>query len=134
MPVLAVFVAVANGLAFTHPLTEALITVAIIVGVYVQYRYTQAMIRRLHDRNISGKVMIPLFLFSFIVIGFGINALLGNDLTHIQQIVTWLNSGPGWLPPLVFVPFFAYTFFVGINMYLNGTPGPNRYGPQPDNR
>ncbi len=134
VPVLAVCVAVANGLPFTHPLTEALITFAILVAAYVQYRYTQAMIRRLHDRDISGKVLIPLFLFSTILISFGISGALSQDFSRIEQITTWLNSGPTWRPLLVFIPFFAYTVFVGINMYLTGTSGTNRYGPQPDNQ
>jgi uncharacterized membrane protein YhaH (DUF805 family) len=99
---------------------------------YYRYRFLQVMVKRLHDRNISGKLLvlspILMFLILILLIGFVAVGISGNSaLDH------WLgdsNNLPiaGWG---VILPFIAFNIFLRFQMNRAGTPGPNKFGPPP---
>jgi uncharacterized membrane protein YhaH (DUF805 family) len=99
---------------------------------YYRYRFLQVMIKRLHDRNMSGKLLVLSPILMILVLFAGIFAVaagaignptldrwLGND-SHIS-IATWA----------VIAPFLLFNLFLRFQMNRTGTPGPNKFGPPP---
>ncbi|MBV8790433.1 MAG: DUF805 domain-containing protein, partial [Pseudolabrys sp.] len=68
-------------------------------------------IKRLHDRNKSGWWML---LF------YGVPVMLDNIDRHVMESLVFT------------VPSFAITIWALVELgFLRGTPGPNRFGPDP---
>ncbi len=107
-----------------------LVSIATVLFLYYRYRFLQVMVRRMHDRNMSGKLLIlsPLLLFLFVVIGFGfiVTAAVGD-----AGAPAWLSSRGGFISLAVAVPFFLFNLFLRFQLSQAGTPGPNLYGPPP---
>jgi uncharacterized membrane protein YhaH (DUF805 family) len=85
-----------------------------LMGVVFAWLYAAASIRRLHDRNRSGWWMLP-FL---VAIG------------HHDGVAAWFGSSS----PARWIGFALYIVSLwGIVefYFLRGTPGPNRFGPDP---
>ncbi len=107
--------------------------VALAVGLYTYYQYgfLQVMVRRLHDRSLSGAWLLlnPLFMIQAFGAGPYFGALvLGWSLPPSNAAITPTEryvSG-GILLALIVVKFFSQE-----QMSHPGTWGPNRYGPDP---
>jgi uncharacterized membrane protein YhaH (DUF805 family) len=80
-------------------------------------------VRRLHDTNRSGWwIIAPLAAYIVMAIGLGIAAVSGS--TGLAAIVSLLG---GFAAVVLFITLLVFLF-------LDGTKGPNRYGPDPKGR
>jgi len=77
-------------------------------------------IKRLHDRNITGFWLLPMFVFG--LVGNGTVWFYPELFSGAIQL-TFIGLG---------LVAFLINFWLAINMYfLRGTRGPNRFGPDP---
>ncbi|HWU50376.1 MAG TPA: DUF805 domain-containing protein [Asticcacaulis sp.] len=96
---------------------------------YYRYRFMQVMARRLHDRNLSGWVMLlsPLVIVLAMTVGGG-----WLFATFAGGAPTWLN---GTTTPGVFfailMPAIIINIFLRFQLTRPGTPGANKYGLPP---
>jgi len=111
---------------------------------YLQYRYAQLSIRRLHDRGLPGWLYFPIMLFGLITLGWGGYLLLKALLTG--GLFAFVSGILGLIDPLVPLFFYKgigftvaillviYHIFVSWNLGAEGKIGDNRYGPDPHER
>ncbi len=124
---------IGSGFIFTTlPLWAgiSLMSVAAILLFYYRYRFMQVMVRRLHDRNMSGKLLIlsPVILL-IILAGFGI-ALFGAVAG--SAVPTWLSEDSSNLWIWIFlIPSIGFNLFLRYQLSQAGTATPNRYGLPP---
>ena len=79
--------------------------------------FTVGWVKRLHDRDITGKHVVALYGSYVLVYGLGME---------------WDGKGPvtfAVLPMFALLVYFIYLVIIGG--FLRGTDGPNRYGPDP---
>lgn len=97
---------------------------------YYRYRFMQVMVRRLHDRNLSGWVML---LSPFVLV-------LALTVGGVWLFTTVANAAsPSWLNDtttkfgiwIVLLPAIAINVFLRYQLTRPGTPGPNKYGLPP---
>ncbi len=118
-------VAVAHGY-----LTVAMSCLAAVLLFYYRYRFLQVMVRRLHDRNMSGKFLVlsPLLmvaaLFVFVI-------FVGTAVVSDSTLPAWLDNNMQIVIWAIIIPFIGFNIFLRFQMSQAGTPGPNRYGPPP---
>ena len=123
-------------------ITGAVAAVVMVILLYLQYRFAQLAIRRLHDRGLSGILYFPIMAFSLVVLyyaGYTVVKILydGGFLSLIYNL-------PGLLEPYIQVFFYKgigftlavvlliYNVFVNWNLGAEGRSSDNRYGPAPE--
>lgn len=117
---------VLGGVAVKH-LPIALTIIAWIAGFvllsYYRYRFVQVMIRRLHDRNLSGKLLLIAPASTLLILAIGAPVLATNPALD----TTWVPI----LALLLFAPFIGFNIFLRYQISRDGTANINRYGPPP---
>ncbi len=125
-----------------HNLYLSIAAVILIMAAlaYLQYRYAQLAIRRLHDRGLPGWLFWPVALNGLVVLAGGwvlVQAMYRggiftfmSDLTGLMTPVVQLllYKGFGIMGALVLV---AYNLFISWNLNARGRAGDNAYGPDP---
>jgi uncharacterized membrane protein YhaH (DUF805 family) len=132
-------------LNFTHNnllLSYAVVALVAFYAVYLQYRYAQMSIRRLHDRGLPGWLFWPVPLTGIAAIGAG--ALLMVKVMYQGGLFDFLGGLFNLIEPLVRLGFYnglgwwavglilLYNFFLWYNLNARGSDGPNRYGDAPE--
>lgn len=119
-------------------LSYGVVAVVAAYAVYLQFRYAQLSIRRLHDRGLPGWLFWPVPLVGIAAIGTA--ALLLVKVLVAGGLFDFLGALPGLLEPLIRIYFFnglgfwatgliiLYNLFLWYNLNARGTPGANRYG------
>ncbi len=102
--------------------------VGFILLSYYRYRFFQVMVRRLHDRNMSGKILLLSPVILVAVLGF-IGAVAISDLTG-EGMPQWLLGSIDWIWVLI-IPSVAFNIFLRFQLSQAGKPVANRYGPPP---
>jgi len=127
----ALFVAGSIGVASVSPwIGGAIYAAGAVLLAYYRYRFSQVMVKRLHDRNMSGTVLLlsPIILAAIIGIGgtLAISAAMGDGIPH------WLlDNNDTWIWFLI-LPSIGFNVFLRVQLSQAGTPGINRYGAPPD--
>ena len=125
-----------------HNLYLSIAAVVIIMAAlaYLQYRYAQLAIRRLHDRGLPGWLFWPVALNGLVVLAGGwvlIQAMyrggiftLMSDLAGLAEPIVRLvfYKGIGLIGGLILI---AYNLFIVWNLGARGQSGDNAYGPDP---
>ena len=111
-------------------------TVGFILLMYYRYRFIQLMIRRLHDTNHSGKLLLlgPVAWLALIFMA-GVAGYMFATADSAAALPAWLD--PDHSPWLIFValaPFLAFSIYLRYQLSREGTSGSNRYGPAPGAR
>ncbi len=89
-------------------------------------------VRRLHDTNRSGW-----WFGGYLLANFGFNIVSGAMLTTLGQSASspeQMMMAMGGLVGLFGIAMFVYAITLLVFFCLDGTPGPNRYGPDPKGR
>jgi len=101
-----------------------------ILITYYRYRFIQVMVRRLHDRNMSGWLIVLSPLILALIFG----AIAGYVFMDAYSIL------PAWLSGETFMNGFGYAviaiivlygIFLRFQLQRPGTPGLNKYGLPP---
>ena len=107
--------------------------VAVILLFYYRYRFLQVMVKRLHDLDMSGKILILSPIIMLLVIGavaaFAIYSLSSASLGPVVD--NWLADGSGVTSWVVIIPVVAFNGYLRYKMNREGTFGANRYGAPP---
>lgn len=134
-------------LGFTrHNIYISIAVVAVVVAVlaYLQYRYAQLSIRRLHDRGLPGWLLWPSLLAGLAVLGYGGYVLV--QALYQGGIFTLMYNLMGLMEPVIrlvfykgigiagILAFLVYNLFISWNLGAESRPGDNRYGPDPLDR
>lgn len=121
-------------------LSIAAVIAIMVVLAYLQYRYAQLSIRRLHDRGLPGWLFWPVILSSLIVLAGGwalVQAMYQGGL------FTFMYSLMQLMEPVVRLFFYhgiglwaglaliVYNLFIAWNLGAAGMRGDNAYGPDP---
>ncbi len=119
-------------------LSYGVVSLVAFYAIYLQYRYAQLSIRRLHDRGLPGWLFWPVPLVGIAAIGTA--ALLLVKVMYQGGLFDFLGSLPGLMEPIIRIYFFnglgfwatalliGYNLFLWYNLNARGMPGPNRYG------
>jgi len=109
------------------------------VLAYLQYRYAQLSIRRLHDRGLSGILYVPVMIFGIVALYYAGYVVV--KILYAGGLWSLLYNLPGLLEPYVQVFFWhgigiwavlallLYNIFISWSLSARGQPGDNRYGP-----
>ncbi|MFT4076036.1 MAG: DUF805 domain-containing protein [Asticcacaulis sp.] len=101
-----------------------------IVLLYYRYRFLQVMIRRLHDVNMSGKLLIMSPVVMLIVLAF-VAVFVFYSLSSASlgpTVGKWFGDSSGLAGIIIILPIVAFNLFLRYQMNREGTPGANRYG------
>lgn len=121
-------------------LSIAAVVAIMIVLAYLQYRYAQLSIRRLHDRGMPGWLFWPVMLSGLVVLAGGYVLI---QAMYQGGLFTFMYSLMGLMEPIVRLVFYKgigitaafalliYNLFISWNLGADGVPGDNRYGPDP---
>ncbi|MBW8882388.1 MAG: DUF805 domain-containing protein, partial [Asticcacaulis sp.] len=103
--------------------------VATILLFYYRFRFFQLMVKRLHDVNQSGKLLLVWPVAWLVFVGGGIT--LGIMAASSDgALPAWLNVDANpWLLPVGLAPVLLFSIYLRFQLSREGTPGPNRYGP-----
>ena len=119
--------------------SSAVVGGVMVVLVYLQYRYAQLSIRRLHDRGLSGILYVPMIGFALAAMAYGGYALI--KIMYDGGFFALIYNLPGLIEPYVQVFFFNgmglwvslllifYAIFIAWSLGARGRPSDNRYGP-----
>lgn len=119
--------------------STAVVAGIMVVLVYLQYRYAQLSIRRLHDRGLSGILYLPMIVFALAALGYGGWALI--KVMYAGGLWALLYNLPGLVEPYISVFFYngigptiailliIYNLFIAWSLGARGRPHDNRYGP-----
>ncbi|WP_443748247.1 DUF805 domain-containing protein [Asticcacaulis solisilvae] len=122
---------IAGGVGFTSiPVwaSSALWAVGFVLLSYYRYRFFQIMVRRLHDRNLSGKIILLSPVIILVALGaIGAVAVSAATGTGMPQ---WLVDGSTWIWVFI-LPSIGFNVFLRYQLSQAGKPVPNRYGPPP---
>lgn len=122
-------------------LSMAAVAAITAILLYIQYRYAQLSIRRLHDRGLPGWLYWPVMALGLAVIGSGAYVLM--RALYDGGLFSFVSSLLGLMAPIVSVVLFkgvglmgalaliAYNLFIAWHLGAEGRPGDNRYGPDP---
>jgi uncharacterized membrane protein YhaH (DUF805 family) len=120
-------------------LTGIVSAVVIAALAYLQYRYAQLSIKRLHDRGLSGILYVPLMLFGAVALYYAGYVVV--KILYAGGLWSLLYNLPGLMEPYVQVFFWkgigiwavllllVYNIFISWSLSARGQPGDNRYGP-----
>lgn len=120
-------------------ITGVVAAVVMATLLYLQYRYAQLSIRRLHDRGLSGILYFPIMAFSLVALYYAGYAVV--KILYAGGFWSLIYNLPGLLEPYVQVFFYKgigfglacllvlYNIFVAWNLSAEGRPSDNRYGP-----
>ncbi len=121
-------------------LSIAAVVAILAILTYLQYRYAQLSIRRLHDRGLPAWLFWPVGLSGLVVLAGGYVLI---QAMYQGGIFTFMYSLMGLMEPIVRLVFYkgigvsaalvllVYNLFIGWNLNADGTPGDNAYGPDP---
>ncbi|MBW8882389.1 MAG: DUF805 domain-containing protein [Asticcacaulis sp.] len=119
--------------------SSAVVAGVMIVLVYLQYRYAQLSIKRLHDRGLSGLLYAPMLMFTLIALAYGGYALV--KIMYAGGFFSLVYNLPGLIEPYVQVFFYKgmglwltalvlfYWLYISWSLGARGLPRDNRYGP-----
>ena len=130
---LAIYIGAALALTSLPPAAYvSAFVLATVLLAYYRYRFAQVMIRRLHDRNMSGWWLLMNPAIAYLAIAVAV----------VVIVVLNLSSGPhGGLvnkdatSTIIFValaPAILMSFFLRYQLSRKGVPGANRFGPPTD--
>ncbi len=108
----------------------SIIGLGIIVLFYYRFRFMQVIVRRLHDRNFSGMLLIMAPIIQLTILG-GILAYVFAAAAG-NSVPSWISESgsPLWIW-VVLLPVIGFNLFLRYQLSQAGTPGVNRYGPPP---
>ena len=93
------------------------------------------MVRRLHDTNRSGWwILAPIGCYFIGVIAAVIMAGAGVGMGPDTQAGTGLIASGGIIALVAMLAAFVFALVLVVFWFLDGTPGPNKYGPDPKGR
>ncbi len=129
----------------SHIYITGFVAVAVMaVLLYLQFRYAQLSIRRLHDRGLSGLLYAPIMVFGLVALYYAGYVVV--KILYAGGFWSLIYNLPGLLEPYVQVFFYKgiglglavillmYNVFVSWNLGAEGRIGDNRYGPDPHER
>lgn len=103
--------------------------VGLVLLIYYRFRFMQLMVRRLHDRGMSGKLILLSPLIQLTVLG-GIAAFAFYTAAG-DGMPKWIVEGSDlWIWAFI-IPAVVFNFFLRYQLSQGGTMGANRYGPPP---
>ena len=123
-------------------LSMAVAAVVTALVLYLQYRYAQLSIQRLHDRGLSGYLYAPILLIAFAVIV--CSAVVLEQALLKGGVLSFFFSLLGLIDPLIQVFFYKgfgvmatlvlilYNLFISWNLHAPGQRRDNGFGPQPE--
>lgn len=107
--------------------------IAVILLFYYRYRFLQVMVKRLHDLNMSGKILIlsPIIMLAVIgaVAAFAVYSMTSASLGPI--VGKWLENGSPIASWAIIIPVVAFNGYLRYQMNRESTFGTNRYGAPP---
>lgn len=98
---------------------------ASVVSLLTVLLLAAAVARRLHDRDLSGLwglLPLPFLAFGIVAMPRAFEAQLGGELQPGSFFLLFFNN-------MIYLAFLA---LLGVLLARRGTPGPNRYGPSPE--
>ena len=140
--IVAVVVVIFNFTRSHIYITGVVAAVVMAILLYLQYRYAQLSIRRLHDRGLSGILYFPIMVFSLVALYYAGYAVV--KILYAGGFWSLIYNLPGLLEPYVQVFFYkgigltlavvllVYNIFVSWNLGAESRSSDNRYGPATD--
>ena len=85
-----------------------------------------AMVRRLHDTNHSGWLVLGFFAYLIVAI-----VVFVIGFTNLQTGAVGVGSGIAVLAVVLLLGLLGFAVYLFVLLVLNGTPGENAYGADP---
>ncbi len=107
--------------------------VGAILLFYYRYRFLQVMVKRLHDMNMSGKVLILSPIIMLVVLAalvvFVVYSVSSGSVGPVVD--KWFGDNSGMTGLIFILPITAFNLYLRYQMNREGTYGANRYGAPP---
>jgi uncharacterized membrane protein YhaH (DUF805 family) len=105
---------------------------ATVLLTYYRYRFTQVMVRRLHDRNMSGWWLLLNPIMAYLIIAVVVIAAFLADSHGVIGKAFSDDKHSAAIAFAVIVPALLMSLFLRYQLSKKGVPGANRYGPPTD--
>ncbi len=127
----AIYIAGAVATTVASPVT---VLAAFVIGslllAYYRYRFMQVMIKRLHDRGLSGWVLLLNPISMLTIVGLLVVASVLILQPSPSTLTSFLSrSNDPIIVAITILPVIAVSIFLRFQLSRKGVPGANRYGP-----
>jgi len=129
----AIYIGTAMALTSLPPAAyvSAFILASVLLAYY-RYRFAQVMIRRLHDRGMSGWWLLMNPAIAYLAIALAIAIVVFLNLGSGPHGVLANKDATSGIIFVALVPALLMSFFIRYQLSKKGVPAANRFGPATD--